>query len=155
MSWFTRKTAPKPSHVEIEMKELPPRQSVVETPRGRSGSFSGQLVAHSGWAHTGTTDYYFSATHNTMDVQHIQSHAPGSGSQMMQAVEARARQVGATEMVTATSRPGFFKKMGFDYTEQQKRTNALKEERDPGLVARDESNKGEQGGGGYGMFKTL
>jgi hypothetical protein len=31
----------------------------------------------------------------------------------------------------------------------------LKEQRDPGLVARDESNKGEQGGGGYGMFKPL
>ena len=45
--------------------------------------------------------------------------------------------------------------MGFDYTEQQKRTNALKEELDPGKVARDENNKGEQGGGGYGMFKPL
>lgn len=155
MSWFTRKTAPKPEPVEIEMQELPPRRSMVETPRTRSGSFSGQLVTHSGWTHTGTTDYAFSATHREMHVQHIQSHAPGSGSQMMQAVEARAREVGATTLVTATSRPGFFRKMGFDYTEQQKRTNALKEERDPGLVARDENNKGEQGGGGYGMFKPL
>lgn len=155
MSWFTRKTAPKPEPVEIEMQEFPPKRSVVETPRGRTGSFSGQLVTHSGWTHTGTIDYDFSATRREMDVQHIQSHAPGSGSQMMQAVESRAREVGATSMVTATSRPGFFKKMGFDYTEQQKQTNALKEARDPGLVARDESNKGEQGGGGYGMFKRL
>ncbi|HEY1137980.1 MAG TPA: hypothetical protein VGE64_10860 [Xanthomonadaceae bacterium] len=155
MSWFTGKTAPKPPPMEIEMQELPPKRSVVETPRGRSGSFSGQLVTHSGWTHTGTTDYSFSATRREMDVQNIQSHAPGAGSQMMQAVESRARDVGATSMVTATSRPGFFKKMGFDYTEQQKRTNTLKEARDPGLVARDESNKGEQGGGGYGMFKPL
>ena len=155
MSWFTSKPAPKPSPVEIEMQELPPKTSVVETQRKRSGSFSEQLVTHSGWTHTGTTDYAFSATRREMDVQHIQSHAPGSGAQMMQAVEARAREVGATSMVTATSRPGFFKKMGFDYTDQQKRTNTLKEERDPGMVARDENNKGEQGGGGYSMFKPL
>jgi hypothetical protein len=155
MSWFTRKTAPKSEPVEIEMQELPPKRSVVEAPRGRSGSFSGQLVTHSAWTHTGTTDYHFSANRREMDVQHIQSHAPGSGLQMMQAVESRAREVGATSMVTATSRPGFFKKMGFDYTEQQKRTNALKEELDPGKLARDENNKGEQGGGGYGMFKPL
>ena len=72
-----------------------------------------------------------------------------------QYVQATLLILGATTLVTATSRPGFFRKMGFDYTEQQKRTNALKEERDPGLVARDENNKGEQGGGGYGMFKPL
>lgn len=154
MSWFGKaRSAPPP--MEIEMQDLPPKRSVVETPRGRSGSFSGQLVTHSAWTHTGTTDYYFSATRREMDVQHIQSHAPGSGSQMIQAVESRAREVGATSMVTATSRPGFFKKMGFDYTEQQKQTNARKEIQEPGKLARDESNKGEQGGGGYGMFKTL
>lgn len=154
MSWFTSKPSPK-QPVEIEMQALPPRQAVVEKPRGHRGSFSGQLVTHDAWTHTGTTDYYFSATRREMDVQHIQSHAPGSGSQMMQAVETRAREVGATSMVTATSRPGFFKKMGFDYTEQQKQTNALKEIQDPGKLARDENNKDQQGGGGYGMFKTL
>lgn len=155
MSWFARKSTPTPEPAGIEMQELPPRRSVVETPRGRSGSFSGQLVTHSGWTHTGTTDYYFSATRRELDVQHIQSHAQGSGSQMMQAIESRAREVGASSMVTATSRPGFFRKMGFDYTEQQKQTNALKEALDPGKLARDENNKSEQGGGGYGMFKTL
>lgn len=155
MSSFTGKPAPKPQPVEIEMQELPPKRSVVETPQGRKGSFSGQLVTHSGWKHTGTTDYYFSATRREMEVRHIQSLAPGSGSQMMQAVESRAREVGATTMQTATSRPGFFKKMGFDYTDLQKQTNARWEVADPGKVARDENNKGEQGGGGYGMFKPL
>lgn len=149
------KGSSKKAPVEIEMQELPPRKAVVETPRKRSGSFSGQMVMHDAWTHTGTVDYHFSGRDNSMDVQHIQSHVQGSGSMMMQAVEARAREVGAKSMVTATSRPGFFKKMGFDYTDQQKVTNALKESLEPGKLARDESNKGEQGGGGYGMFKPL
>jgi hypothetical protein len=141
--------------IEIEMQPLPPRQDLRESARNRSGSFDGQLVMHQSWTHTGTTDFHYSGTRNELDVSHIQSHVPGVGTQMMQVVEERARALGATRMITATSRPGFFQRQGFDYTRQQQLINARREAAEPGRLARDENNRGQQAGGGYEMHKLL
>jgi hypothetical protein len=71
---------------------------------------------------------------------------------MMSQMEGIAGEHGAVAMETATSRPGFFKASGFDYTPAQDATNQRKY---TALELREqEQNRGE-GGGGFMMHKPL
>lgn len=122
------------------------------TTRSRSGSFTGHIddtveSRRSGYAH-------FSFSHSTgeFDVKTIVSGARGGGTRMMEKMEHLAREHGATSMVTATSRPGFFQKVGFDYTPSQKKINALKYTADE---LRAQENNHNEGGGGFMMSKDL
>lgn len=121
--------------------------------RTRSGSFTGKTIDSPGGVPSGNASFRYSGTTRQMDLTSISSTAPGGGGRMMQIAEQVARSSGAREMVTATSRPGFFKKMGFDYTPEQHELNAKKYT--AGELAAQENNKGVEGGGGFAMHKPL
>lgn len=127
----------------------------VVSSRKRSGSFKASidLVRTADDVSKGYVNFGYSATHRTVSVDTIVSDVPGGGSKLHQALEQYAGQsTNARRLETATSRPGYFKKMGYDYTKQQHLTNARKY-RPTELVAQ-EKNRGS-GGGGFSMEKPL
>lgn len=126
--------------------------SQTQITRARSGSFTGRIDDSPQGKRTGYAEFKFSATTGVFDVKTIASDSKGGGSRMMAKMEHLAREHGATSMETATSRPGFFKKVGFDYTPQQKAFNARKYTAEQ--LEAQESNRGE-GGGGFMMSKDL
>lgn len=120
--------------------------------RSRSGSFTGSLDYVKDARPAGNVSFRFSQRSGVFDVTHIVSHAPGVGREMMGRVEDIARQSQARSMETATSRPGFFKRMGFDYTDGQKEINRHRYSADE--LVREEQNRGAAGGG-FVMHKPL
>lgn len=127
--------------------------SKTTTTRQRSGSFTGRIDDSPNGQRTGYAEFAYSQTSGTFDVQTIASDSPGGGRRMMEQMERLAREAGARSMETATSRPGFFKKTGFDYTPDQQRINARKYS--PEQLSRHENNRGAEGGGGFHMKKDL
>ena len=127
--------------------------SRTEITRARSGSFTGHTIDSPHGVPSGNASFSYSQSRREMDLTNIVSGAPGGGARMMQVAEEVARSAGATSMVTATSRPGFFKKMGFDYTPAQHEINARKYTANE--LSAQENNKGRDGGGGFSMHKSL
>ena len=121
--------------------------------RARSGSFTGHIDDSPQGIKTGYAKFSYSKKSRVFDVKTIASNAKGGGSRMMTQMESLARENSATKMETATSRPGFFQKMGFDYTPQQKQINTLKYKSQE--LKHHENNRGEESGGGFLMFKPL
>lgn len=70
---------------------------------------------------------------------------------MHRQAEAMATEAGARRMKTATSQPGFFKKMGYDYTAKQK---ALNVHLGTDVMQKAETRQ-EKGGSGFLMEKDL
>ncbi len=120
--------------------------------RSRSGSFTGTTIDSPTGQRTGYSDFSFSARSGVFDVKTIVSNQAGGGSRMMARMEKVAREEGARSMQTATSRPGFFKKMGFDYTEGQKGINQRKFS---ALELQKQEANREEGGAGFEMEKRL
>lgn len=144
---FSTKSEPPPPATNVAVK-LGSRE--------RSGSFSGSLelleVADQP-RHSGHVKFQYSATHNDFFVDTIVAGAVGGGAKMHQALEDIAlHQTDAKRMVTATSRPGYFRKMGYDYTATQQRTNQRKFTALE--LAQQEQNRDERGGG-FEMEKVL
>jgi len=120
--------------------------------RSRSGSFTGTIVDSPSGRRSGYSEFTYSQRTGVFDVKTIASDVSGGGKRMLSQMESIAREHGANAMETATSRPGFFKKGGFDYTPEQHLINQRKY---AGLeLQRQEENRGE-GGGGFMMRKIL
>lgn len=120
--------------------------------RQRSGSFTGGITDSPHGRETGYSEFSYSARTGVFDVKTIASEERGGGARMLSQMEGVAREHGATAMETATSRPGFFKRSGFDYTPQQQATNARKYT--PIELSEQEANR-EERGGGFMMRKPL
>lgn len=120
--------------------------------RSRSGSFTGTIVDSPGGRRGGYSEFAYSKRSGVFDVKTIASDVSGGGKRMLSQMENIAREHGATSMETATSRPGFFKKSGFDYTPGQHQLNQRKYTALE--LQTQEDNRGE-GGGGFMMHKIL
>lgn len=124
--------------------------------RKRSGSFSGELnlVEQGNRSKThGYVKFQYSHTHKDLFVDTIVSQVSGGGRKLHQGLEDIARhQSEATRMVTATSRPGYFMKMGYDYSGPQQQINQRKYTQQQLQV--QEQNRSE-GGGGFEMEKMI
>jgi hypothetical protein len=133
---------------DIEMTTF----SETSIKRSRSGSFTGRIVDSPGGRRSGYSDFAYSARTGVFDVKTIVSDAHGGGKRMLSQMEGIARQHGATSMETATSRPGFFKKSGFDYTPGQHLINQRKY---TASELQEQENNREERGGGFVLHKPL
>ncbi|MBL8511709.1 MAG: hypothetical protein JNM52_08690 [Betaproteobacteria bacterium] len=96
--------------------------------RSRSASFDGHFSVQRDSAEVGKLAYHYSASKSTFEVLDIENRkgVPGLGGIMHRHAETFATELEAQRMTTATSQPGFFKKMGYNYTEAQRGINAAK-----------------------------
>jgi hypothetical protein len=110
------------------MAEEPSKIEMIDTirPRKRSGSFSGSIGAFASEKRLGGLEYYYSKSKKSFETTTIDSKRQGIGigRLMHDHAERLAERYGARRMITATSQPGFFKKMGYDYTKDQKDVNS-------------------------------
>lgn len=127
---------------DIEMKTF----SITNIVPQQGGDFKGTIDLPSG----SYAEFCYYANVGVFDVKTISSEAKGDGSKMMRMVLNEAAHCKAKRMETATSRPGFFKRFGFDYTDAQKITNAKKFTVEQ--LEKEEANRGD-GGGGFAMVR--
>ena len=112
--------------MERDSSQLTMRNAI--TSRKRSGSFTGQMTFQQSETTVGRLEYAYSRSNRELEVTDIanlrkSSTVRGLGTVMHQQAEEHAMELNARRMKAVTSQPGFFKKMGYDYTTQQQGLN--------------------------------
>ncbi len=132
--------------------------------RKRSGSFTANLDMNDHQQKIGHLKYSYSATRNELEVDTIANlgkrpDIKGLGGVMFKMAEqhgieaAHSRGHESVRVTTATSQPGFFKKMNMVYSPEQEALNQLKHS--PQELRKIESSPQEEGGHAFVMEKHI